>query len=102
MRVRSFRGYRHAIGREREISKIVAPPYDQISPEQQDLLYAMSPANIVRIAWIRDADDVRRAHRIEKILLLGADLIVRGRDDLAEIALAIDRIAVAVERPHAH
>ena len=54
------------------------------------------------IAWIRDADDVRRAHRIEKILLLGADLIVRRRDDLAEIALAIDRIAVTVERPHAH
>jgi uncharacterized protein (DUF1015 family) len=54
MRVSPFRGYRHAIGREREISKVVAPPYDQISPEQQELLYALSPANIVRVSYPRD------------------------------------------------
>jgi uncharacterized protein (DUF1015 family) len=57
MRVRAFRGYRYAIGREREISKVVAPPYDQISPEQQDLLYGLSPANIVRVSYPRDAGD---------------------------------------------
>jgi uncharacterized protein (DUF1015 family) len=57
MRVRAFRGYRHAIGRERDISKVVAPPYDQISAEQQDLLYALSPANIVRVSYPRDAGD---------------------------------------------
>jgi uncharacterized protein (DUF1015 family) len=57
MRVRAFRGYRHAIGREREVSKVVAPPYDQISPEQQDLLYGLSPANIVRVSYPRDAGD---------------------------------------------
>jgi uncharacterized protein (DUF1015 family) len=58
MRVRAFRGYRYAIDGEREISKVVAPPYDQISPEQQDALYAMSPANIVRVSFPRDdADD---------------------------------------------
>lgn len=51
MRVSPFRGYRYAIGREREISKVVAPPYDQISPEQHDLLYALSPANIVRVSY---------------------------------------------------
>ena len=50
MRVHPFRGYRYAIGRERDISKVVAPPYDQISPAQQDLLYALSPANIVRVS----------------------------------------------------
>jgi uncharacterized protein (DUF1015 family) len=54
MRVRAFRGYRHAIARERDISKVVAPPYDQISPEQQELLYGLSPANIVRISYPRD------------------------------------------------
>jgi len=55
VRVRPFRGYRYAIGGEREISKVVAPPYDQISPEQQDRLYAMSPANIVRVSYPKDA-----------------------------------------------
>ena len=56
MRVRPLRGYRHAIGRERDVSKVVAPPYDQISADQQDLLYALSPANIVRLSYPRDGD----------------------------------------------
>ena len=59
MRVRPLRGHRFAIDRERDVSKVVAPPYDQISPEQQDALYAMSPANLVRVSYPRDeaADD---------------------------------------------
>jgi uncharacterized protein (DUF1015 family) len=57
MRVRAFRGHRYAIGRERDISKVVAPPYDQISPEQQELLYGLSPANIVRVSYPREADE---------------------------------------------
>ena len=54
MRVRPLRGYRFAIDRERDVSKVVAPPYDQISPEQQAALYGMSPANIVRVSYPRD------------------------------------------------
>lgn len=54
MRIRPFRGYRHAIGRKRDISNVVAPPYDQISAGQQDSLYAMSPANIVRVSYPKD------------------------------------------------
>jgi len=61
VRIRPLRGYRYAIDREREISKVVAPPYDQISPEQQNALYTMSPANIVRVSYPKDepsgADD---------------------------------------------
>jgi len=29
MRIKAFRGYRHGIGRERDVTKVVAPPYDQ-------------------------------------------------------------------------
>jgi uncharacterized protein (DUF1015 family) len=61
MRVRALRGYRYAIGRERDLGKVVAPPYDQISPEQQELLYALSPANIVRVSYPRDAGDAKYA-----------------------------------------
>jgi uncharacterized protein (DUF1015 family) len=61
MRVRPFRGYRHAIGRERDVSKVVAPPYDQISPEQQELLYALSPANIVRVSYPKEEGGDRYA-----------------------------------------
>src|SRR5262249_11132457 len=57
MEIRSFRGYRYAGSAERDVSAVVAPPYDQISPETQDRLYAMSPHNIVRVTYPKDAAD---------------------------------------------
>ena len=69
MRVRPLRGYRYGIGRERDLTKVVAPPYDQISAATQEQLYAMSPANIVRVSYPADhprggetADKYLRAH----------------------------------------
>ena len=55
MNILPFRGYRYAGGGE--LSAVVAPPYDQISPETQDRLYAMSPHNIVRVTLPRDEPD---------------------------------------------
>jgi len=55
LRIKPFRGYRHGIGHELDLSKVVAPPYDQISPETQERLYALSPDNIVRVSYPRDA-----------------------------------------------
>jgi uncharacterized protein (DUF1015 family) len=52
--VRPFRGYRYGIGRERDLTKVVAPPYDQITPVMQEQLYASSPANIVRVSHPAD------------------------------------------------
>ena len=40
MRIEAFRGYRFGNDRSRDVSEVVAPPYDQISPEIQDRLYA--------------------------------------------------------------
>ena len=57
MRIRPFRGYRYGIGRERDLTKVVAPPYDQISEETQARLYAMSPDNIVRVSYPREAPE---------------------------------------------
>ena len=51
MRIEAFRGYRFGIDRGRNVSEVVAPPYDQISPEIQDRLYAMHPNNIVRVSY---------------------------------------------------
>ncbi|MGH7277664.1 MAG: DUF1015 domain-containing protein, partial [Candidatus Rokuibacteriota bacterium] len=68
MRVRPFHGYRFAIGRERDVSKVVAPPYDQIPPEVQERLYAMSPSNIVRVTFGRDEPGVDRYGRAAEIL----------------------------------
>ena len=54
MKVRPLRGYRYVRGSARDVSSVVAPPYDQISPEMQEALYAMSPDNIVRATFGRD------------------------------------------------
>jgi uncharacterized protein (DUF1015 family) len=50
-----FAGYRYAAGGD--VSALVAPPYDQISPETRERLYAMSPENVVRVTFPRDEPD---------------------------------------------
>lgn len=59
MRIRPFRGYCFGIDRERDLSKVVAPPYDQIGPETQDRLHELSPWNIVRVSYPKDDPGVR-------------------------------------------
>ena len=54
MKIRAFRGYRYGIGRVVDVSRVVAPPYDQISPEQQRQLHEMDPHNIVRLTLPMD------------------------------------------------
>jgi uncharacterized protein (DUF1015 family) len=49
MKIRAFRGYRYGIGRVADVSSVVAPPYDQISPEMQRRLLDLDPHNIVRV-----------------------------------------------------
>lgn len=61
MRVAPFRGFRYAIGKVHDLSHVVAPPYDQISPAMQERLYAMSPDNIVRASYPKGGTDARYA-----------------------------------------
>jgi uncharacterized protein (DUF1015 family) len=51
MELRPFRSIRFSprVIRQRGLSELFAPPYDQISPAKQDALYAQAPENIVRI-----------------------------------------------------
>ncbi len=51
-----FRGLTYNPGKIDDFSRVVAPPYDVISPEHQAELYDRSPHNIVRIDFCRDAD----------------------------------------------
>ena len=54
MKIKPFRGYRYRIGQQRDVSSVAAPPYDQITPELQERLYAMSADNIVRVTLTRE------------------------------------------------
>lgn len=47
--IRPFRGYHYNPAKVGELKKVLSPPYDVISPEEQDILYNMSPYNIVRL-----------------------------------------------------
>ena len=51
-----FRGLTYNPGKTDDFSRVVAPPYDVISPEHQAELYDRSPRNVVRIDFCRDAD----------------------------------------------
>ena len=52
--VRPFRGWRYDLSQVGDLSDVVAPPYDVISPEQQEALYKLHPCNVVRLILNRD------------------------------------------------
>jgi uncharacterized protein (DUF1015 family) len=48
-RLLPFRGLRYAAARPQALSRLIAPPYDVVSPAQRDELAARSPHNIVHV-----------------------------------------------------
>lgn len=85
MNVRPFRGYRYGIGRVRDVSKVVAPPYDQISPETQERLYAMSPENIVRVTLPKEVPGRDKYDGAREVLDRRLEAGVWAREDLPAI-----------------
>ncbi|MFQ5788824.1 MAG: DUF1015 family protein, partial [Thermodesulfobacteriota bacterium] len=47
--VNGFRGFRYNPEKVDKIVKVLAPPYDVISPEEQSELYNDSPYNVARL-----------------------------------------------------
>lgn len=56
-----FRALRYSPEKVGNVARVIAPPYDVISPEEQERLYAKSPYNVVRLILSRDADPYRSA-----------------------------------------
>jgi uncharacterized protein (DUF1015 family) len=54
--IQPFRGLRYRLP-DAELAKVLAPPYDVITPAYQDELYARDPRNIVRVVLNRTAGD---------------------------------------------
>jgi uncharacterized protein (DUF1015 family) len=52
-----FRALRYSLEAVGDAARVIAPPYDVISPEQQEQLYAASPYNVVRVILAKDAPD---------------------------------------------
>jgi len=63
--IEAFRGIRYNVPKIGALADLVAPPYDVISPRQQDQLYERHPANVVRLILNRQraSDDDERDNR---------------------------------------
>jgi uncharacterized protein (DUF1015 family) len=66
--IRAFRGIRYNASRfGRDVSDLVCPPYDVISPDEQTALYARHPNNAVRLELTQseptDRSEAERYHR---------------------------------------
>jgi uncharacterized protein (DUF1015 family) len=55
--IRPFRGLRYQAGQVDDLARVIAPPYDIISPDEQRALHARSPHNIVRLEYGETHDD---------------------------------------------
>lgn len=55
-RIRPFHALRYDLDGE-ELSRVVAPPYDVISPAYRDALYARDPRNVIRMVLNRTLGD---------------------------------------------
>jgi uncharacterized protein (DUF1015 family) len=56
-----FRGLRYGPQVEGGLSGVIAPPYDVISPQQQEALYRRSPYNVIRLEYGREPAPERYA-----------------------------------------
>jgi uncharacterized protein (DUF1015 family) len=81
VKIQAFRGYRYAAGGKRDVSPVVAPPYDQISPQTEEQLLALSPHNIVRVTLPRDEGGVGRYRHAHLVLQSWLADHVWARDD---------------------
>jgi uncharacterized protein (DUF1015 family) len=52
--IEAFRGIRYDLGHVGALNNVVAPPYDVISPAQQNAFYEQHPANVIRLILNRD------------------------------------------------
>ena len=49
-----FRGIRYAASRAATLSRLIAPPYDSVSPAFRDVLAARSPHNLIHVTLGKD------------------------------------------------
>ena len=56
IRIAPFRGVFYNQKKFRDLSKVIAPPYDVISKDEQEKLYKKSPHNFVRLDLSQEPD----------------------------------------------
>ena len=59
-----FRGLLYNPAKIRDLSRVIAPPYDVITPEEQERLYKKSPHNIVHLTLNREPNPYEEVARL--------------------------------------
>ncbi len=57
--LRPFRALRYRLHSGEPVGRVLAPPYDVISPQQQAALYELSPYNVIRLEHPRETGEAR-------------------------------------------
>jgi uncharacterized protein (DUF1015 family) len=77
--IRPFRGLRYQAGQVGDLARVIAPPYDAISPADQRALHARSPHNIVRLEYGEaHPDDSERDNRYTRAAATLAQWLASG------------------------
>jgi uncharacterized protein (DUF1015 family) len=77
--IRPFRGLRYQAGQVGDLAKVIAPPYDAISPDEQRALHARSPYNVVRLEYGEaHADDREESNRYTRAAAALAEWLAAG------------------------
>ena len=119
VQIAPFRGILYNRKKIRDLSKVIAPPYDVIAPEEQERLYRKSPYNVVRLILNQEPDPYESVARLfagwraEEILLRDErpalyflshrfpDKEGRERERLGFIALTrLEDFSTGTIRPH--
>ncbi|WP_305045107.1 DUF1015 domain-containing protein [Geoalkalibacter sp.] len=86
-----FRGLRYNLKKVTDLNLVMAPPYDVISPEQQEALYGRDPHNVVRLILGRinanDTDSDNRYTRAARDFRQWLDEQILVRDEQPSIYL---------------
>lgn len=74
-----FSGYLYNQEKTGPIDQVIAPPYDVISPDDQEKLYANSPFNVVRLILGRESpEDTDQDNRYTRAAAVFSDWIASG------------------------
>ena len=77
-----FCGVRYNTAIVGDLADVAAPPYDVISPDEQEDLYACNPKNVVRLILSRDEDRYGSAATLFRQWLADGTLIVDDRPSI--------------------
>lgn len=91
VRIAPFRGVFYNQKKIRDVSKVIAPPYDVISKEEQEKLYRKSPYNFVRLDLCQEPDSYSA---VAQLFRVWQDEGILERDGAAAIYYLTHRFSV--------